>query len=348
VSIEAHNEPARTSRRQTVAIIAFAVIFFGCGIVTLFLSNNQPQEASFQGHTASYWLDGVFGTPHVMPQAQCLEAFRKMGTNAEPVLVAAMAARESPLARLFRRAYPRLPAMIRLRVNPPRSLMILQSAAMFVVVNTDLSGIVPKLLPLLEDPDSQRRSTVIAAVGGKISPQDAPQVGLLLLAAADPDSGVRAGALHCLRRIGRAAASASEPVVSKLCRDGDANVRTIAAWTLWSITGQTNVAVSVLEDALGATIKANDARNSHWSACYLLEMGVREPLLTTTFINTLTNGHCGPGERMSACSCLGKIGPPATTALPALRLAMQDREAEVRRRAKLAIEQIDASPKSER
>jgi HEAT repeat protein len=80
-------------------------------------------------------------------------------------------------------------------------------------------------------------------------------------------------------------------------------------------------------------------RDRHWAAVYLLEMGQTNPLLMSTFINSLTNSQ--PGLRMSACSCLGQIGPRAADAIPALRNALQDPDPEVRRRAKLALQRIE-------
>jgi HEAT repeat protein len=113
-------------------------------------------------------------------------------------------------------------------------------------------------------------------------------------------------------------------------------VKIDAGRALWKVTGHSNAAISALE---GVLRQNQDAGLRLWAARYLLDMGQADPLLTITFINSLTNGDIG--MRMSACSCLGQIGRPAAAAIPSLRQALQDRDPEVRRRAKSALTSID-------
>jgi HEAT repeat protein len=324
-------------RRRFITILCLAAAVLAGGAFIYVALNRRTPEPTFQGRSASYWLRAVFRGSQ---QRQALDAFRQMGTNADSVLVAAIEAREGIYSRILRRVYPRLPTVIHRHLPPPEDLQELRSAAGFVVLNTSLIDIVPKLLPLLEEPDSELRLAVLQTVSNRIGPPDASQISFLLLAANDSSPKVRAMALLCLSRMGRSATSA-EPIALKLCADSDTGVRTYAASTLWKITGQTNKAVPVLEGVLDDLGRKHDATNSHWVACYLLEMGESDSSLVPIFINSLTNIHLRTGERMSACSCLGRIGPPAAAAIPALREALQDPDAEVRRRANAALSRID-------
>jgi HEAT repeat protein len=319
-------------RRRFSTIILLTAAVLACGALAYFAANRRTPEPSFQGHSARYWLR-VFGVTGLQDQA--MEAFRQMGTNADPVLVAAVAGKESNFDKIFRRVYPKLPAAMQRRLTQPDDLLSLRSAAQCVVMNSSSRHIVPKLVSLLEDTDSGVRVAVLRAVQNRIGPKDADLIPPLLLAGNDPDARVRAGALACLTEIKSSAASAM-PAVLKLCADKDIGVRMGAAWALWNITGQTNTAVPILEGILG---ESQDAHGRHWAACYLLEMGQSDPLLIPTFISSLTNRQTG--VRMSACACLGQIGHPASAAVPALLTALQDADGEVRRRAKIALTTID-------
>jgi HEAT repeat protein len=331
-------------RRRSIKIVCLTAVVLACGVAGYLAVNRRTPEASFQGCSASYWLGAVFGVKG--QQRQALDAFRQMGTNAAPVLVAAIAARENLPVRTFRRIYPRLPAMIRQRFPQPANLEELRSAALFIARNTPSVRLAPKLLPLLKTPDSDLRWAVLVA--SRIGPSDAGEISWLLLAENDPDIKVRAGMLQCLSWIGPSATNAV-PAVLKLCQDNDMSVRTDAAWALWKITGQTNAAVPVLEEVLRALDQNHVVQSPHWVACDLLEMGKSGSSLVPVFINSLTNSHVSTGARMSACSCLGQIGPPAAAAIPALRLALLDPDPEVRQRAESALTRIDpehAAPNS--
>ena len=59
---------------------------------------------------------------------------------------------------------------------------------------------------------------------------------------------------------------------------------------------------------------------------------------------TLVGATPAEGSRNTACLALGKIGPAANAALPALRNALSDSSPDVRRFAQRAIERIDVSP----
>jgi HEAT repeat protein len=212
----------------------------------------------------------------------------------------------------------------------PHDPLELRPAALFILQNHDTRiHLVPKLIPLLQEPDSGLRLAVLSVV----EQPDASQLPLLLLVGNDPDAKVRMELLRCLSQMGRSAIRA-EAAVLKLCADSDIDVRLHAAWALWKITGQTNTAIPMLESAV-----SQDPGRDHRTVYQLVLMGDTAPFFVTTLVNSLANSNAG--DRAIVCTLLGEIGPPAAAAIPALRRALQDPEAEVRRRAEVALGRID-------
>jgi HEAT repeat protein len=206
-------------------------------------------------------------------------------------------------------------------------------AAVVVLQHSSSSQIISNLYPMLKEPDSGLRLAVLQAVANRIP--DAGQIPLLVLAGNDSDPYLRGEVWRRLSRMGASAASAA-PAVLKLCADNNIDVRQDAAWTLWKITDRTNTAIPVLEDALSQN---QDAARRHLAAYHLLIMGDSDSFFVTTLVNSLTNSQAG--DRASVCTFLGEIGPPAATAIPALRKALHDSETEVRRRAEVALSTIN-------
>jgi HEAT repeat protein len=286
-------------RRRFITIVCLitAVLVW---LVACLMVNRSPPEASFKGRPASYWLGEVFGGRG--QQGEALEAFHQMGTNAEPVLVAAIEARENPFARMYRRICHYLPGQMRWNLPDRENPLTLRSAAGYVAQNFPSHQLAAKLLPLLKEPDSDLRLNVLYAVNNQIGPADAWQIPFVLSATNDPDEFVRMS----------------------------------AAFAMWKINGETNNSVPMVDRVLHL---GQDAGHRHWAARYLLEMGQVGPLLTTTFIQSLANSDTG--VRQVACVCLGQIGPPAAAAIPALRKALLDPDLGVRQGAKTALRKIE-------
>jgi HEAT repeat protein len=319
-------------RRRFITMGRLTAAVLAGGLIAYFALSQGTPEASYRGLSASDWL-ADFLSPRYDNPNPALEAFDKMGTNADPVLVAALAGRENPFVRLYRRYWDRMPAVIQRRWPYPDEPELLRMAAVIVFQHSASNRIIPNLYPMLKKPDSGVRVAVLQAMTNRIP--DASQIPLLLLAGNDPDLAVRAEVWHRLSQMGASATNAA-PAVLKLCADHNIDVRQEAAWALWKITRQTNAAVPVLESVLSQN---QDAGRRHLAAYHLLVMGDSAPFLVTTLINSLTNSQAG--DRATVCSFLGQMGPPAAAAIPALRKALQDPEAEVRRRAEVALTKID-------
>jgi hypothetical protein len=342
-------------RRRFITIGRLTATVVVVGIIAVVAWSQKTPEAYYQGHSASYWLSELLGanqglarfalaadmandTAQPLPSADrgpglALEAFANMGTNADPVLVAALVGRESPLMRLYRDVWARMPTSIQQHLPMREQPGMLRMEAVIVFERRAPTQPMPDLYAMLKEPDSDLRLAVLDATRNRAA--NASQLPLLILAARDPDMRVRS---EVWRRLGRMGALADDsiPTLLKFCEDSNPDVRQEAAWALWNITGKTNIAITVTESVLS---QRQDANSRHKMAYHLLMMGDSAPFFVTTLINSLTNSSAG--DRAIICSFLGQIGPPAAAAIPGLRKALQDPEPEVRRRAEVALSRIE-------
>jgi HEAT repeat protein len=318
-------------RRRFITTGRLAAALLACGIIVVFALSRRTPEAYYQGRSSTSWLREFFGNN--TGAAQALAAFNEMGTNAQPVLVAALKASENPFIRMYRGFCARMPNAIQQHLPKADDPALLRMAAVVVLQHSSSSQIISNLYPMLSEPDSGLRLAVLQAVDNRTP--DASQVPYIVLAGNDPDPYLRAEVWRRLSRMGPSAASAA-PEVLKLCADPNVDVRQDAAWAYWKITGQTNASIPALEGALS---QGQDANRRHLAAYHLLIMGDSSPFFVTILVNSITNSQAG--DRATVCTFLGQIGPPAGAAVPALRKALQDPDAEVRRRAEVAISAID-------
>jgi hypothetical protein len=325
----------RMPRRRFFTMFRLTVVLLACGIIAVFMVSQRPPEAYFENRSASSWLRDFFGAKTGPPQA--LEAFDKMGTNAEPVLVAALKGKANIFVRTYRGFCVRMPGAIEQILPEPEDPNLLRMAAVVVLQHSSSSQIISDLYPMLNEPDSAVRLAVLQAVDNRIP--NPSQLPLLVLAGNDPDPYLRSEVWRRLSLMGPSAASAA-PDVLKLCAETNLDVRQHAAWALWRITGKTNDALPVLESVLSET---EDANRSHLVAYHLLTMGDSNPFFVHTLIGALANGRAV--DRAIICSFLGEIGPPAAAAIPALQKALHDPAAEVRRSAEVALSTIEPKHK---
>ena len=325
------------SRKRFISISRLAVVVLVVGIIVIFPMLRRTPEAYYQGHSANYWMRllGLLITSSSATTeiTQALDAFNKMDTNADPVLIAGLGAKENPFFRIYRGLWARMPTSMQQHLPWREEPALLQMAAVIVFQRRATNRPLPNLYAMLKEPDSGLRLAVLNATENRTP--DASQIPLLLLAGNDPDTSVRQEVWHRLEHIGGSASNAV-PALLSLCDDRDNDVRPEAAWALWNVTGKTNKAVSVIESALS---QSPDANRRHQLAYHLLMMGDSAPVFVTTLVNSLTNSEAG--DRATVCSFLREVGPPASAAIPALRKLLQDPEPEVRRRAEVALSRID-------
>jgi len=319
------------------AILGFVLLTVTvAGLVFFGTKKRQP---SYQGRSVRVWLDQVFAPPQPGKSPEyneqaAFEAFRAMGTNAHPFLLAALEGKETLFQRAFRIIYRRLPSKIQGRLPRPMDVGSLHSAAFDVLLNVQPRPPVADLLALA---DSGARSEVFQLATLYIGPSDTSQTPLLTLTCRDTNAAVREYAAACLGRIGPAASNAL-PALAALCVDTNLAVRAAAALALYHIKMQTNEAAPVLKEVLART---KDERELYNAAISLVMMKDSDPLATTTLIGLLTNN---PHSWLSGpvCQWLGIIGQSATNAVPALRQLLQDPDPNVRQMAGVALARIQS------
>jgi HEAT repeat protein len=180
----------------------------------------------------------------------------------------------------------------------------------------------------LQSADVETRRAAARALTQKNQAEDRVMVALAK-AAADHDTEVKSLAIGALGRIGKPAASSLPALVAAL-QDSESSVRLSAALAIQKIDPKNSAFVP----ALTAAMRAGDGR-------VLLDvgaMGAGAVWAVPTLIDLLA--HPLPQVRALAAQTLGRIGPAAAAAKPALQQATRDSNLAVQQAARAALDQI--------
>ena len=251
------------------------------------------------------------------------------------------------------------------------ALLLISLSLAGCVVSTDYADpaperALPRLLALLKDPNPEQRRTAAQSLG-KIARKEA--VPALVEALRDPDAGVRRHAAWALGMIGEDAVGPDRSPLASLLFDHDPGVREAAALAL-GLTGDTQVGIELLLERLqepGTPADAKrlaaaslggmeartavpvltklladrDARVRRWAVAALGEIADQE---TVAPLSKVLTTDPDPGARIEAAFRLGKFGGEA--ARPVLTAALKDANADVRRLAKAALNEMTSGNKS--
>lgn len=169
----------------------------------LTLKTHQP-EPWHLGKPASYWLtDGFTLLPGVDDRPPAESAFRCMGSNAVPFLIATLARTDGPLKQIYLRCYPKLPAKLRTRLPRPASADALRDRAFLVlrIMGPTAKAAIPPLLNVLtNDPGGMRRVNAIVCLDAIDTGHLEEVVDAWRKARNDPDPLVARMATDALRR----------------------------------------------------------------------------------------------------------------------------------------------------
>ncbi len=201
---------------------------FGAAAV-LYLS--QPREPVYNGQPVSHWIRGL-GSNHVTRNEASNKAFHQIGTNALPVLIKMLRAKDSKV-KLWVRRLSGKPAFVRHHFTLAEADRI--SAVLgFSELGPLAKPAVPALIALLPDDEiSEDAARALASIGSEA-------VKPLIAALKNPNPKTRLGAITALGGIGSGASQAL-PALSRCLRDEDVTVRVAAAEAIKKINPKPSV-----------------------------------------------------------------------------------------------------------
>ena len=181
-------------------------------------------------------------------------------------------------------------------------------------IGRQLQMVIPVLVRRLTDGDIDVRSQAASVLGdaGASATTAVPDLTRLL---SDQNLYCRASAADALGKIGEKAAE-SLPNLIKTLEDQDGFVRVRAASAVWKITRQKNAAMPVLKAAL-----KESEHSVRWNAA--VELGEIEPGNQDAIEALIRMLSDDPEFINVTAMALGKMGPNAKAALPALRETLE-------------------------
>jgi HEAT repeat protein len=190
----------------------------------------------------------------------------------------------------------------------------------------------------LRDPNPVNRRAAIDFLE-MLEDAAAPAVPALVGALSDRDVFVRWSAARTLGRINAEAGAAAVPALARSLADPDLDVRLTAAATLEAYGSAARGAVP----ALTASVAKGDP-DVRRAAMYALQAVGAEAGRAATPNLMAALRHDDPRVRRTAAETLGSFGTEAKNAVPALRRALQDEDADVRQAASDALLSIMPPP----
>ena len=150
-------------QRTTKFGILFLAVALTVALGRLALKTHRP-EPSYLGKPVSFWvIDGFTWSPGKgRPPAE--SAFRSMGSNAVPFVIATLAKTDGPFQQIYLRCYPKLPAKLRAQLPHPTPADAIRNRAILALalLGPSAKAAIPALLNVLtNDPASMHRANAV-------------------------------------------------------------------------------------------------------------------------------------------------------------------------------------------
>ena len=228
---------------QAALLVGLAMLLLGLVCYRVF----RLPEPVYQGKALGVWLqtyDPASGPGRGSPAwKQTDDALRHIGTNAIPLLLRMLRARDSGL-KLTLVAWAQKQPFIKIHFVPAATRNIEASRA-FIVLGNTAKAAVPDLIKACEDTRSVDAWSAIEDAFAWIGPDARPALPLLLRGATNSNNRVRANALWALGEI-HAEPDSCVPALLRGLNDSDAWVETSAAHALGMFGPDASAAIPAL------------------------------------------------------------------------------------------------------
>jgi HEAT repeat protein len=279
--------------------------------------------------------------PNFNVRSPAVQGIIRMGPAAREAVPALIEVLKSPsgsydgnihqaLARIGAPSVPPLVEMLTATKPDPR----LRTAATNILGQMGAVAL-PAVLPLLDHQDKQTRAAgcQIVVTLGPVAKDAVPKLTALLK---DADFAVRQASITALGRIGPAAKSAA-PALVELAKDKNVVIRTGSMRSLEQIKADPKLvrplALAALEDE-NALVRCR-ALSLLWS------VAPKHPDIMPHVLDLLKQ----PASRFELLDLVGRMGPAAARAVPALTDFVKDRDPNLRRQAIQALGRIGPAAK---
>ncbi|MDB6110056.1 MAG: hypothetical protein JWR69_1806 [Pedosphaera sp.] len=308
----------RTKRTVVVLAASLVLLVLLAVIAVKMLSPLGGPMPVYQGKTAREWLN-----QSPTNQAAAVTAFQEMGPAALPVLVHVFQKGDPSWARFYRRAYPKIPRILRDQLPlAPSPLKLWASADIILTHQPDAKTVLPDLRRIWQDTNNPSRpilTGVILALGGKLGPDTAP--------ATDKDLQAQAKK--------RPQPKITDPRLDAVRDDSLVDFRLRTAWAFWKSGHKTNEAVALFREF----VKSKPAPTCDWAAIYLSEAQPEDVSLIPFLVEAVHSSD--PRTRSAATMELAKYGPAARPASHAVQEFMQAGDVESRKLCLKTLGAID-------
>lgn len=305
----------------------------------------------FNGKTEREWIRSLDppSTPNVQLQIAAWQesekAWRKLGSNAVPILLDALQMKAGPVQKVYSNLWSKLPSSQQKHLPTPLNYSNTRSSAASMLSAVARKQKIPlePLVGAMEDDNWVTRMGVLALLNNfilKKPPADKEKIfPAVLRAAQDNQREVRMSAACALQYFPEHKATII-PVLKKFLFDeSDPDVRIRAVLALYELD-------PMMAEKAGAAVVAGECMNSkgpfgaRWLAGDFLEELARtsDAAMAVLRDNLFSSDS---STRGLAAVHLGKIGPRARSAVPALsRVCREDKDPVVRSAAQDALDKI--------